>query len=131
MSKKSIIYPVFRTQWNNTLIPTRMEYNSHEVVTVPDMTLTISEILTRFGQGQTLPIGQRGNFEEDPDFDNINPMSLPDRDLSDITEMSAELQTLKPKVEAKKQGRNERQTAKDLERMPEDAVNSKAPEPGL
>lgn len=77
--------PTFRTQWNHLTLDRGYETNNDPSETVPDMALTIREILAKFSRGQSLPIGHEGQFEENPDMDNINPLSSPDFDLSDIT----------------------------------------------
>nr|QJB18774.1 MAG: hypothetical protein [Microvirus sp.] len=53
--------------------------------TVPNQAFTVTEVLQKFQAGTLPNISKKIYFEENPDFDNINPTEATDFDLSDAT----------------------------------------------
>lgn len=76
--EKQINLPRIRTCFSQFSSEERYEAISDEVLTVPDQSMTVQEILTRFASGQVLPIGRKSyyggdNFDitQNLDFDVI------------------------------------------------------------
>lgn len=99
---------LFRTNYNNRLIPSRGEVNNDPSMTIPGQSYTIKEILERFTNGQSLNIQKTGSYQENPDFDDITLNSNTIQDLTDFDEvitlnknkinlLSAELDAIKTK----------------------------------
>lgn len=61
------------------------EHDFSEVLTVPDQTMSLKELMNRYALGEDiLPyLGNRFNFYDDEDEDNIEPYEDPDYDISD------------------------------------------------
>lgn len=74
--------------------------------TVPDQCLSIKQILERYRNG-IMPVGKVGNYEENPDFENINPLWNTDDPLTTIDVMEAERQNILLKVETENQKKSE------------------------
>lgn len=53
--------------------------------TVPNQAFTVTEVLQKFQAGTLPNISKKIYFEENTDFDNINPTEAPDFDLADAT----------------------------------------------
>lgn len=52
------------------------------VVTVPDMSFSVQEILERYTSGVGMLIGKSPIYDNDPDFENVNPMLNSDDPLT-------------------------------------------------
>lgn len=65
--------------------PDSFEYPEGDSQVIPNQTLTINEVLTRFQAGTLPDIVKNPLFEDNPDFDNINLTEAPDWDLADAT----------------------------------------------
>lgn len=76
--------PKYRTQDNYVPGASSYEYNSGELLTVPNLAITIPEILERFTRGFALPIKHDGQFTETDDFDDDDILRRPDFDIVDI-----------------------------------------------
>lgn len=63
----------FRTQYNFT--PSDSEINTGEIITLPDQSLSVKEILIRFRRGTLSPedISRQVYYEDDPDIDADTP----------------------------------------------------------
>lgn len=68
----------FATPFNTT--PDKGEVNSGRVITVPDMSYTIRELLERFTQGTMPPIGLTGDYDyiDSVDDDEVFDALIPD-----------------------------------------------------
>ncbi len=62
-----------------------------ESVTVPDDSYTIKELILRFNSGCMPAIGRNVIYDDDPDFECIDPTCSPDFDLVDHSELTARL----------------------------------------
>ena len=73
----------FNTIWNYDYSD-KMNYPEFSDVseTVPDMSLSIRDILERFSRGQSLPVGRDGVYDDDPDFDDnvMDPIDMVEAD---------------------------------------------------
>lgn len=76
--------PQFRTQYTEN--ERSFDPSSSEVLTVPDMSLSVKDIITRFTRGtlDQSDIYRPGDYDEDPDIDN--PVESP-TDLTDYDRM--------------------------------------------
>lgn len=87
------------------------EINVGDTLTVPQQSLSITEIMQRSLNG--IPVKTHvTSFEDNPDLDNINPTERPDFDLTDYSELSKKVGENLKKVkdaqeEAKKTAENE------------------------
>ena len=66
-------------------VPGYMEFNDEPSLTVPDQSYTIQELLDRHIAGTMPPVSQDVFYEDDPNFDEIDPKHTPDYDLSDYS----------------------------------------------
>ncbi|MEM3318498.1 MAG: hypothetical protein QXT80_03010 [Thermoplasmatales archaeon] len=82
---------MFKTQFNS--VPDSGEINDEVSLTVPDMSYTVRELLEKFTSGVMPAVERNPLYEDDPDFDNIDPSRLGDFDLVDLLEMQEEYQT--------------------------------------
>lgn len=58
--------------------------------TIPDQSYSIEEIITRFTGGIMPTVNNRVFYDDDPDFDSIDPTMRPDYDLVDaLSDMDA------------------------------------------
>lgn len=72
------------------------DYSNEIDIVVPDQSLTLEEILTRFTRGETLPVGMDVNDGEDSDNPlNIDLEKLANSDLVDKEEFIGKLRSLK------------------------------------
>lgn len=79
--------PFIRTQWNRHLHARRYERFKQPSMTIPDQTMTISELLRRHANGlpysgPQVPVYDENIDGEDPDFDDYMP-DLSKMDLAD------------------------------------------------
>lgn len=80
--------PVFpyRTNYNFVLEEVDKEHNHAPSLTVPDMSYTMKEIIEKFTQGVLPDLSKVGGYpEEDPTFDDTDPVRDPAWDLADAT----------------------------------------------
>ena len=77
VSHKSALAPCrFRSQWDEE-IPSFAEYNDLPTCTIPDQSMTVSEIIARFTRSGVIPVkdysDQGGNeAPDDPEFDPMD-----------------------------------------------------------
>lgn len=102
VSHKSALAPRrFRSQWDDE-IPSFAEYNNLPSCTIPDQSMTISEIIARFTRSGIMPVmdyhDQGGNSApDDPEFD---PMDFdPDYWKNEAQRLKAALEAQGRKVE--------------------------------
>lgn len=81
---------------------------------VPDLSMSLQEILTRFTRGEAVPVGRDGNFDENADTDDsVDYEKLAKADLVDKEEHYNKLEEVKKayekqeKVKAKKKHEKE------------------------
>lgn len=91
-----------------------------ESETIPDQSYSIAEIITRFTGGIMPTVNNRVFYDDDPDFDSIDPTMRPDYDLVDALD---DMDALLKQFEARKKQDIE---SAELE-QPEDKI---APENG-
>jgi len=76
--------------------------NSGEILTVPDQSYTIEEILDRFTRGIALDINRNGQYSDTDSFDDVDERSYLN-DLTDMDEvqgsMAARRERRKPKTD--------------------------------
>lgn len=112
---------VFRTQFNYN--GDRGERNNGLAsMTVPDQSYTVRELLQKFTSGGMPDVAKVPQYEEDPDFDDIDPTRLPDFDLADLTELQLELDQRKATLDAY----IAEQQAKNVESESQDETPSEA-----
>lgn len=70
-----------------------------ESETIPDQSYSIEEIITRFTGGIMPTVNNRVFYDDDPDFDSIDPTMSPDYDLVDAL---ADMDALSKQFEARK-----------------------------
>lgn len=79
-------------EWNNGYNHVKgdkdLEENSGELVTIPDMSFTVQEILEKYTRGVEIVKPFEGTYDEG-DFDDINPFENPELDLTDIDALTA------------------------------------------
>lgn len=99
--KSALDPPRFRSQWDEE-IPSFAEYNDLPTCTIPDQSMTISEIIARFTRSGIMPVqdySDNGGNEapEDPEFD---PMDFdPDYWKNEAKRLKAALDAQGGKVE--------------------------------
>ena len=97
---------LFKTQWNSDLFvddPTNGEVNNEPSMTIPDQSMSIEEIVTRFASGEPISVGQDVYYETDEvnaSFSDVDPTMDPSFDLSDYSAMRSELSQRKARKEA-------------------------------
>ena len=74
------------------------------LVTVPDQSMTIREIMDRFVVGQEMSIGKYIYYDGSENFDDIDETLDPAFDLADHTAISQEIASNKAKRKAKANG---------------------------
>lgn len=107
--KSALAPPRFRSQWDED-IPSFAEYNDLPTCTIPDQSMTISEIIARFTRSGIMPVkdysDQGGNSApDDPEFD---PMDF------DPDYWKNEAQRLKAALDA--QGENEEENTENVDK---------------
>lgn len=108
-------YPriMFKTQYNKVLFPTKGEVNNQASLTVPDETMSVSEIMRRYVKG--LPMGsQRVPLYEEDDNDAMPDLSRMDKAdrMMYAKEAADELSDIKEKIEKDKKDKQEKQSKK-------------------
>lgn len=74
----------FKTQYDK--VELYSERNNGELITLPDQSLTVKEILYRFTNGLPLDVPIRNpNFDEDYELNDLVPSSIP-LDIDTVTE---------------------------------------------
>jgi hypothetical protein len=92
-----------------------------ESETIPDQSYSIEEIISRFTGGIMPTVNNRIFYDDDPDFDSIDPTMRPDYDLVDAL---SDMDALSRQFEARKKEDNE-------PALPEPPETEKAPEKEL
>lgn len=103
---------IFRTWYNFSDTDPGYERSTGVSQTVPGQTMSIREILERFTSGQSLNIAKEGNYESEPDLDNINFLLAPDLDLTDYDEVKRQNQTTITRLSAEIDERKTKATVK-------------------
>lgn len=122
---KSIKNPRFRDIW--TYQRPVGEVNSGEVLTVPDQSYTVRELLTRFTAGTMPPLHSNGEYEYDSSYDGNAYDALADhadtvRDPIDFVEHEQRLNDLKARDLARRNAMRNRSTV--VEPVKSDAKHS-------
>lgn len=91
--------PKYNTWDNYKQSASSYEYNSGELVTVPNMAYSIKEILEKFTRGQAVP-HHEGFYSDTDNFDEDDLLRRPDFDIVDV---EYELQNLQNKIQNTKQ----------------------------
>jgi hypothetical protein len=83
MEKSPGLKKRFVTQWNFTEKPTMLEYNTMPSLTVPDLSMSIKDILLKFSRGADPMLTKNGKYE----FENneIEALDQDEFDMSDLT----------------------------------------------
>jgi hypothetical protein len=91
-------------------------------MTVPDQSLTVSQLLDRYTRGLAPPIAHDPLYDdrEDLDFDDVNPAERPDFDLSDLTEHRLRMESLSNQVQDEIRSKSKKK--KEEEQPPPPAV---------
>lgn len=76
---------MFKTNYNAKYSPRGGEFNQEPSMTVPDMALSVHEMLVRFTNNTLGNIAKTPYYEENPSFDTIDETNNPDYDLADFT----------------------------------------------
>lgn len=92
MNAKTSI-PKFRSAYSFTPLETDYEAGGGISLTLPDDSYSVEDLLRRYANGIMPPVGRNVYFEDDPDFDNIDPTLDPSFDLSDATAIMQDLET--------------------------------------
>ena len=90
------------------------EIPDEESLTVPNMSMTVKEMLAKHIQGMMVPEVAMLD-EEDPDMDQINPLSLPTADLTDLDRMRLEAQSIADKKTKREQAKQDATPAGSFE----------------
>lgn len=116
----------FKNNYNADEFPARQERNSGEVVTQPDMAMTVQEMLERHKRGLPVESGKVPIWMGDEELPDLSKMDLVDRQayvemvadrLADIKEKLREVEELKKrKAEA---DRFEAEIQKRLKALPQ------------
>ena len=82
---------------NYELTDRSFEFPDSDTETLPDQSMSVREILTRFAQGTLPPVVQYdGGFDtDDPEDMEVDPTLAPDFDLTDGDRLSAEIEARK------------------------------------
>lgn len=67
---------------NSSLPPSRkgVDYSKEELLTKPNESMSLTEIISRFMRGEALPVGQDGEyFEGEEDLEKLKKMDIVDR----------------------------------------------------
>ena len=103
-----------------------------ESETIPDQSYSIQEIITRFTGGIMPTVNNRVFYDDDPDFDSIDPTMRPDYDLVDAL---ADMEALSKQFEARKKEDDDnaqpdrpKDKKDDDKAQPEPPKDKKAPE---
>lgn len=94
----------------------RFETLTDEFLTAQDESFTIKEILEKFTSGQPLPIAHTAYYDDEPDYDNIDPQLL-DLDISEVHQLLNETNQNLRDLEKRKQELTAQQQQKDVERL--------------
>lgn len=74
------------------------EHNNGEVITIPDQSLTVKEILERFRRGTLDYDSLRSNGYYDDDDENIDMAPITIEDITDIEEIARKAASLRKKA---------------------------------
>lgn len=94
----------------------RYEVLSDELLTAQDESFTIKEILDKFTSGQPLPIAHTPHYDDDPDYDNIDPQLL-DLDISEVYQLLNDTKQNLSDLEQRKQELLAQQEQQEKERL--------------
>lgn len=81
---------------------------------VPDQSMSLKEILTRFTRGESVPVGHTGQFDENADSeDSIDYEKLAHADLVDKEEHYRKLEDVKIRYEKQEKAKAKKKREKD------------------
>lgn len=92
---EKVLKTQFITSSNFDILNCKGEENSGEIVTIPDMSYSIEEILRRSFSGSLPSIAKESYYDSengDVDFDDTDPTMAPDFDLVDAQVLSEQSQ---------------------------------------
>lgn len=94
--------PTIRTRFTSMFFPKNMEINDQPSMTVPDMSMTVGELVKRFAQGLPLDGGKTPLWEEEGDMPDMAKLDLAERQQV-IEEAVEEIKTIEKRVKERKQ----------------------------
>lgn len=94
--------PTIRTRYTSMFYPKNMEMNIMPSMTVPDMSMTVGELVKRFAQGLPLDGGKTPLWEEEGDMPDMVKLDLAERQQV-IEEAVEEIKTIEKRVKERKQ----------------------------
>lgn len=94
--------PTIRTRFTSMFLPKNMEINDEPSMTVPDMSMTVGELVKRFAQGLPLDGGKTPLWEEEGDMPDMVKLDLAERQQV-IEEAVEEIKTIEKRVKERKQ----------------------------
>lgn len=97
MKKEKLKYKI-RTPYNYEIV--EGEINSGEILTIPDESYTIEEILDKFTKGIHLGIEKDGQYSDSDDFNDVDERTYLN-DLSDIEDIEVSMAARRSRAKAK------------------------------
>lgn len=130
----------FKTQYNASEFPDKGEVNNEVSMTVPDMTMSIPEILKRYASGMTVGGAKHPLYHGNEDYDDVGDHNLQNMDelerIDYLREKEQELLQLKDSIQKKvdtirrtKEIEEEIKKELDRARQKDAAVNTDAETP--
>jgi len=107
---------LIRTPSNYSTIPRPGESNNSPSLTVPDQSMSVMELIRRFGQGLPLTGLKTPLYEEEGDPETIDPRKM------DLSEVEEELDRISERIAERKQKLNEDMAEK--RKLKEEAENA-------
>jgi hypothetical protein len=121
---------VFSTPYNRDRAVSFEAPNMEPSMTVPDQAISVSELLARYTRGIAPSCAREAYWDDNPEFDNVDPSESPDFDLSDVAANASRVATLHDKLVAEEISRRKSEKAlKKLKETPENPPNPAPPEP--
>jgi hypothetical protein len=122
---------VFSTPYNRDRAVSFEAPNMEPSMTVPDQAISVSELLARYTRGIAPSCARESYWDDNPEFDNVDPSEAPDFDLSDVAANASRVATLHDKlveeeISRRKSVARSKSVAKET---PENPPNPAPPEP--
>lgn len=96
------------------------EINSGEILTIPDESYTIDEILEKFTKGIKLDIMHEGSYSDSDDFDDVDERTYLN-DLSDIEDIESSMVARRSRAKAKASKQQQKATEPAEEQPADDS----------
>lgn len=104
METEKIIIPRFASSWNYRPTFFRGERNNGKTQTVPDLNLSIEQILQNYSRGVSMDQWQKVSIGyDDPDFGDLDPTQRPDFDIIEAKDLIDQTTARLDKAKAEKQ----------------------------